>query len=256
MQPHPILPQHYRTAEEKPAFVQHLFDAGAPYYDRTVGWGSLGTGTMYRKMAERRAGIKSGIRLLDAAAGTGLMTEAAIALGVSPQDIVCLDPSPGMLAVAREKFSVNTVIASADDIPQPDGSFDFVTMGYALRHVASLEGTFREFFRVLRPGGKLLILEITKPSHRVGAWWFRLWFRDVYPALTRLFTRNRDAQKMMRYYWETMDAVVPPESILQAMHASGFSSVHRHVVGRIFSEYTGVKAAPAAPPSANGPHHD
>jgi demethylmenaquinone methyltransferase/2-methoxy-6-polyprenyl-1,4-benzoquinol methylase len=143
MQPHPVLTHHYRTAEEKPVFVQHLFDAGAPFYDRVVGWGFLGTGTMYRKMAQRRAGVAPGMRLLDAAAGTGLMAEAAIQLGVTAHDIVCLDPSPGMLAVAREKLSVQTVVASADAIPLPDDSFDFITMGYALRHVASLEGTCR-----------------------------------------------------------------------------------------------------------------
>jgi demethylmenaquinone methyltransferase/2-methoxy-6-polyprenyl-1,4-benzoquinol methylase len=86
-----------------------------------------------------------------------------------------------------------------------------------------------------------LILEITKPANRFGNWWFRWWFRDMYPALTRLFTRNRDAQKMMRYYWETMDAVVPPEAILDALRVVGFDQVSRHVVGRIFSEYTATK---------------
>ncbi len=256
MQPHPVLSHHYQTAEEKPAFVQNLFDAGAPYYDRTVGWGSFGTGLRYRKAAEQRAGLRAGLRLLDAAAGTGLMTEAAIQLGVSPADITCLDPSPGMLAVARSKFAVDTVVASADAIPLPDASFDFVTMGYALRHVGSLEDTFREYFRVLRPGGKILILEITKPAGGFGAWCFRRWFRDIYPALTRVFTRNRDAQKMMLYYWETMDTVVAPEAILDAQRAAGFSRTRRHVVGRIFSEYTAVKhvasrATPAgSPPSS------
>lgn len=242
MQPHPVLPQHYRTDEEKPAFVQRLFDAGAPFYDRVVGWGFLGTGTMYRKMAERRAGLTPGMRLLDAAAGTGLMAGAAIQLGVLPGDVTCLDPSPGMLAVAREKLAVRTIVASADAIPQPGEAFDFITMGYALRHVASLEGTFGEYLRVLRPGGKLLILEITKPANRFGNWWFRWWFRDAYPALTQWLTRNRDAQKMMRYYWETMDAVVPPAAIMEALRTAGFTQVRRQVVGRILSEYTATKA--------------
>lgn len=245
MQPHPVLTEHYQTADEKQAFVKSLFDAGAPYYDRAEGWGSFGTGLYYRQSAERRVGLRSGLRLLDAAAGTGLMTAAAIQLGVSPADITCLDPSPGMLAVARSKFAVATVVASADAIPLPDANFDVVTMGYALRHVDSLEGTFREYHRVLRPGGKVLLLEITKPEGGLGAWCFRRWFRDIFPALTRLFTRNRDAQKMMRYYWETMDAAVAPATILAALRSAGFTDTRRSVLGGVFSEYTAVKPGPA-----------
>ena len=243
MQPHPVLPQHYQDAAQKPVFVRNLFDAGAPFYDRVVGWGFLGSGVMYRRMAQRRAGIAAGTRILDAAAGTGLMAQGALGLGVAPADIVCLDPSPGMLAEAKKKLSVQTVVASADSIPLPDAAFDFVTMGYALRHVASLEGTFAEYFRVLRPGGRVLILEITKPANRFTRALFRLWFRDIYPFLTWLFTGSRDARKMMRYYWETMDAVVPPAEILAALRAAGFTDVHRHIVGGLFSEYTARKPA-------------
>ena len=242
MQPHPVLPHHYRTAEEKPEFLRGLFDAGAPFYDRVVGWGSFGTGLPYRRTAERRAGLKAGMRLLDAAAGTGLMAEAAIQLGVRPEDIVCLDPSAGMLEVTRAKLKVETVVAPADAIPLESGQFDFITMGYALRHVASLQGAFSEYLRVLRPGGSVLILEITKPAHPLANAVFRAWFGSVYPALTGLFTRSREARAMMRYYWETMDTVVPPATILAALQEVGFTEVKRHVVGGLFSEYTARKA--------------
>jgi len=244
MQPHPPLTAYYGTSDEKRDFVQVLFDQGAPFYDRVVGWGFLGTGVTYRRMAQRRAGLERGLKLLDAAAGTGLMAEAAIKAGVAPADIVCLDPSSGMLAVAREKLQVEIIQATADAIPLEDASFDFVTMGYALRHVADLEATFREYARVLRPGGRVLILEVTKPENRCGAWLFRLWFRNLYPALARLFTGSEDARRMMRYYWETMDTVVPPATILDALRAAGFIRVRRRVVGAIFSEYFAAKSMP------------
>lgn len=244
MQPHPPLTDYYRTPDEKRNVVQTIFDQGAPFYDRVVGWGFLGTGLKYRQMAQRRAGLRSGLKLLDAAAGTGLMAEAAIKVGVAPADIVCLDPSGGMLAVARKKLQVEIVQATADAIPLEDARFDFITMGYALRHVADLEGTFREYSRVLRPDGRVLILEVTKPVNRFGAWLFRLWFRNLYPALSRIFTGSDDARRMMRYYWETMETVVPPNAILDALRAAGFTRVRRHVVGAIFSEYFAVKPIP------------
>ena len=122
-----------------------------------------------------------------------------------------------------------------------DGSFDFLTMGYALRHVADLETTFREYRRVLRPGGKALILEVTKPEGRFAGFFFRIYFGRVYPWLTQLFTRSRDAREMMRYYWETMDACVPPESVLAALQAAGFTEAKRVRMGGLFSEYVAVK---------------
>ena len=70
-------------------------------------------------------------------------------------------PSAGMLAVAQTKLAAHFVLGRAEQIPLPDNSFDFLTMGYALRHVTSLENTFHEYRRVLKPGGKLLIMEIT-----------------------------------------------------------------------------------------------
>jgi demethylmenaquinone methyltransferase/2-methoxy-6-polyprenyl-1,4-benzoquinol methylase len=118
-------------------------------------------------------------------------------------------------------------------------------MGYALRHVMDLETTFRQYHRVLRPGGTVLILEVTKPSSAAGRFFFRLYFGRIYPALTQLFTRSRDAREMMAYYWETMDACVPPEDVLAAMSAAGFSEVKRKHIGGLFSEYSGIKPAPA-----------
>jgi demethylmenaquinone methyltransferase/2-methoxy-6-polyprenyl-1,4-benzoquinol methylase len=241
MLPHPALTEHYSSTEAKPAFVNRLFDAGAKYYDGVVDWGFLRSGSYYRRWVQQRHGLKRGHHVLDVACGTGLVAvESAKILG-SAENITCLDPSAGMLDVARQKLPARFIQGRAEAMPLADNSFDFLTMGYALRHVTSLETTFREYLRVLRPGGKVLILEVTKPTGRFANFLFRLYFGQIYPALTQLFTRSRDARDMMRYYWETMDACVPPETVLSALRDAGFRDVKRTRILHLFSEYTAVK---------------
>jgi demethylmenaquinone methyltransferase/2-methoxy-6-polyprenyl-1,4-benzoquinol methylase len=242
MIPHPPITARYASSAEKPDFVRQLFDNGAKYYDAVVDWGFFHSGALYRRWTQKRHGLKPGMQLLDVACGTGLMAVAAAQILGSAENITCLDPSEGMLAVARTKLAARFVQGRAEALPFTDEAFDFLTMGYALRHVASLEETFGEFHRVLRPGGKLLILEVTKPTGRLGAFLFRLYFGRIYPFLTRLFTRSRDAATMMTYFWETMDACVPPGSVLEALRAAGFGQVTRQPLLGLFSEYIAVKA--------------
>jgi demethylmenaquinone methyltransferase/2-methoxy-6-polyprenyl-1,4-benzoquinol methylase len=186
--PHPLLAPHYSTPEAKPDFVNRLFDEGAKHYDSVVEWGFLRSGASYRHRTLKQHGLQAGDRLLDVACGTGLVAvEAAKILGTADL-ITCLDPSAGMLDVARSKLAAHFVLGRAEQIPLPDNSFDFLTMGYALRHVTSLEAAFWEYRRVLKPGGRLLILAVTKPSGRVAGFFFRLYFGRILPLLTRLFT--------------------------------------------------------------------
>lgn len=242
MIPHPVLPEWYRRPEEKPAFINTLFDQGAAHYDRVVDWGFLHSGARYRRSALNRHGLRPGLQMLDVACGTGQVAAAAAQILGSAQTITCLDPSEGMLAVARARLDARFVVGRAESLPFPDDSFDFITMGYALRHVVELEQALGEFRRVLKPGGTLLIMEITKPRSRIGAFLFRLYFGRLYPVLAQFITRSREARAMMEYFWQTMDACVPPTSIRADMRGAGLDAVRSRTLAGIFTEYCAQKA--------------
>jgi demethylmenaquinone methyltransferase/2-methoxy-6-polyprenyl-1,4-benzoquinol methylase len=233
--PHPPLPQYYGEATRREQFVRTIFDDTAEWYDSIIAMLSFGSGNRYRGMALLRAGLTAETKLLDVASGTGVVARAA---RKTTNSVIGLDPSIGMLAAGRRKERFQQVQARAESLPFADASFDLLTVGYALRHFADLRATFAEYRRVLRPGGKVLILEITRPRTRLGHAALRFYLGRVIPFATRLRTRNADAEKLMHYYWDTIDACVPPEQILAALRDAGFHDTQRHVELGIFSEYT------------------
>ena len=243
--PHQTISARYGGPGDKPAYLQSLFDRGAPHYDRVNGFGFLWTGGPYRRRALRLAGLRPGMDVLDVACGTGPVTRECLRMLRGSGRVVGVDPSPGMLTVARQRVPGAEFRAGhAEALPVDDHSVDFLVMGFALRHVGELERAFREYRRVLRPGGRVLVLEISRPRSRLGLVAARTYFRDVLPRLTRLVTGSRDAHEMMSYYWETIDACVPPDAIVAALHAAGFDAVQRRTELGLFSAFTAT--APAA----------
>lgn len=235
LRPHPPLADWYSSEEERLRRVRAWFDQTAEHYDWIGQTMSFGSGHLYRRQVLGRAGIRSGSRVLDVACGTGVLAEAATRLAGPAGRVVGLDPSRGMLARARRREIRHLTQGIAEALPFADGSFDLVTMGYALRHVADLETTFAEYRRVLAPGGRLLILEITRPRTRLSLALVRFWLGRVVPWFSGF--GNRPARELMAYYWETVDACVPPETILAALAAAGFARPERRLSLGIFSEY-------------------
>jgi len=238
--PHPTLPAYFHDERERRTLVDHLFDVSAAHYDAVIGAMSFGTGRWYRRDALKRAGLGPGMDVLDLATGTGIVAQAAASL-TSEDRVTGIDPSQGMLEQARKGTSLRYVRGIAERLPFKDASFDFLSMGYALRHVADLRTTFAEAHRVLRPGGRLLLLEITRPSSRAGLLAARVYLGTVVPVLTGAFTGSRDARRLFHYYWDTIQHCVPPETILAALTAAGFPEAQRNVVLGVFSEYLGLK---------------
>jgi len=241
--PHPPLREFYRQPADRERFVQDLFDGSAPWYDWAIAFLSFGSGNWYRRQVLARAGLKSGDRVLDIATGTGVVAREAVSITTS---VVGLDPSIGMLLAGREKARITNVQGKSELLPFRDASFDLVTIGFALRHFADLEAVFTECARVLRPNGKLLILEITAPASRTARALLGLYMGGIVPAAAAILTRRARVAKLLRYYWATTRDCVRPDSILSAMRGAGFRDAHRNVDIRIFSEYSGV--TPPAPP--------
>jgi demethylmenaquinone methyltransferase/2-methoxy-6-polyprenyl-1,4-benzoquinol methylase len=236
--PHAPLAEYYGDPSRRERFVRDIFDETAEWYDDIIAMLSFGSGNWYRGKALERAGLTRGMQLLDLATGTGVVARAARGL---TDRIVGADASIGMLIAGRAKTGLPAVEAKGERLPFRDASFDMVTIGYALRHFADLRVLFDELHRVLRPGGRVLILEITRPRSRGGYALMRFHLNRIVPLLARVRSRSRDAEKLMHYYWDTIDKCVPPETIVGALADAGFRDARRHVEVGAFSEYTAQK---------------
>jgi demethylmenaquinone methyltransferase/2-methoxy-6-polyprenyl-1,4-benzoquinol methylase len=241
--PHPVLKKYYARERDRQPFVAALFEGAARYYDRGCAVGSLGTGQAYRRSVLLRSGLRAGARLLDVATGTGLVARCAAQIVGPSGTVVGLDPSGAMLREARKFDAAWLVQGTVEELPFGSEHFDFVSMGYALRHVADLRIALAECLRVLRPGGRLLLLEISQPSTAVGRWVARAYMEKAVPLLTRLLTRSSQAELLMKYHWDTIAECVPPVTILDVLAATGFSDVERRVLGGVLSEYLARKPA-------------
>ncbi len=244
--PHPPIAGFYDVLSDKRPFLTAIFDDTAADYDRVERWMSFGTGAWYRRQALLRAGLAPGMRVLDVATGTGLVAREALSIVGPAGSVVGVDPSAGMLRRAADALGIETVVSTAEALPFADASFDFVSMGYALRHVESIARTMAEFRRVLRPGGRLCVLEITRPTSALGRGLLRAYLGAVGGVMSRVVTLTERTPDLWRYYWETIEQCVPPQAVLDAITQAGFTGSGRLLKG-IFSEYTATNPASPAP---------
>lgn len=239
--PHPPIEGAYAVPDQKRQFVNAIFDATAHDYDRVERWLSLGSGAWYRGQALARAGLKPGMSIADVAVGTGLVAGAALKIIGEGGRLVGIDPSQEMMRHAKERLGIETVAGRAESLPLENASFDFLSMGYALRHVEDLNSVFGEFRRVLKPGGRLCILEITRPRTALGRAFLRLYLGTLSRTIGLFGKLAPRTPELWAYYWETIDKCLPPQSVMDSIAAAGFSDVNRNVVGGIFSEYTATR---------------
>jgi demethylmenaquinone methyltransferase/2-methoxy-6-polyprenyl-1,4-benzoquinol methylase len=241
--PHSTLKSYDAADADRSRYVRDLFDKTAQHYDtieRIFGNGGL----LYRRWALRINGLKPGMKVLDVAIGTAAVASGAAKIVGPEGQVFGVDPNQAMMRQARRRFDGPLTQGVAQALPFADDTFDFVTMGIALRHVSDLKAAFSEYRRVLKPGGKLWILEGHVAKSKLGYALTRFVWAKLIPGLTLLFTRDRDAKELMDYYWDTVDQCVPPEEIVGALEAVGFQHARTRVtVPGAFCEYKGQKAA-------------
>lgn len=239
--PHAPLTSYYEEVDRRERYVMDLFTRTAKYYDTVEALFGNG-GIRYRRFSLKRAGLRPGMKVLDVAMGTGAVARGASKLVGPSGRVVGVDPNPGMLAEATKVFSGSRVRGVGQALPIASEQFDFVTMGIALRHVSDLVATFREYLRVLVPGGRLWILEGHVPESRIGHGIARFVWARVIPGLTKLATGSSEAKELMDYYWDTVEQAVDPDTILRCLAEAGFEQPRfKVVVPGAFCEYTATR---------------
>ncbi len=238
--PHAPLPAYYRDESDHARYVRRIFVETAVDSDRIERAMAFGSGGWYRREALVRAGLQAGDKVVDVGIGTGLLARQACDLIGERGRLIGVDPSPGMLAQV-DLPGVELRAGRAEELPCATGEADFLSFGYAFRHVSDVDAALREFHRVLRPGGRLLILEISQPSGWLSRTLVKFYMRRVVPTLARVVARERGSVELWRYYWDTIESCIPPAQILEAMERAGFLQVQRNTELGVFSEYTAVR---------------
>jgi demethylmenaquinone methyltransferase / 2-methoxy-6-polyprenyl-1,4-benzoquinol methylase len=233
-----------RDSEEFATQVRGMFDRIAGVYDVMNSAMSAGLHHEWRQRAVERAQVTPGADALDICCGTGdLALELRRQIGPDGRVVGC-DFSEPMLELARQKsgeegLPVEFGWADALDLPYGDASFDVATIGFGARNLADLDKGISEMSRVLRPGGRLVILEITRPQREPLATFYSVWFDRLVPFIGN-FAGDPEAYS---YLPNSVRAFPEPRALAAKMDAAGFEGIRWLLLaGGIVAIHSGVKA--------------
>ena len=238
----------YQTVAEadKAQRVRGVFDSVATRYDLMNDLMSLGVHRLWKRFAMQLTGVRAGQRVLDLASGTGDLAVRLAGL-VGPTGLVVMsDINAAMLAQGRDRMlddgrvgNVRYAQLDAEALPFPAGSFDCVTIGFGLRNVTHKERALAEMHRVLRPGGRALVLEFSHPTAAPLKAAYDLYSFQVLPRLGRLVAND---EASYRYLAESIRMHPDQETLKGMMEAAGFELCDVHnLTGGVVAVHRGFR---------------
>ena len=231
---------------EKASHVKAVFDSVASRYDLMNDLMSLGIHRLWKRQAVELAGVRRGQRVLDLASGTGDLAQRFSGI-VGPQGTVVMsDINAAMLGRGRERLTdlglvgnLHYTLADAEALPLPDNHFDCVTIGFGLRNVTNKQNALHEMFRVLRPGGRALILEFSHPTSAPLQKVYDLYSFNILPTLGKLVADDADSY---RYLAESIRMHPDQETLRSMMEIAGFERCdYFNLTGGIVAIHRGYK---------------
>jgi demethylmenaquinone methyltransferase/2-methoxy-6-polyprenyl-1,4-benzoquinol methylase len=225
--------------------IRKLFDNIAPDYDKLNHILSLNIDKGWRKKAVREiVDVQSPLTVLDVACGTGDFTIEIAQKAAEGSSVIGIDLSEGMMKIGREKIKATGVSAEmvqgdCEALPYADGTFDRISVGFGVRNFEHLELGLQEMLRVLKPGGKLVILELSVPSNSLVRWFYKLYFLKILPAIGGMVSGDRGAYE---YLPDSVLKFPAPGRFVQMMFGVGYKNiVHRALTFGICRMYIGTK---------------
>ena len=234
------------NVEEKAGKVAEVFHSVAGNYDLMNDLMSGGIHRLWKRVTIEMSGVRSGHSVLDIAGGTGDLA-AKFSRIVGPEGTVVLaDINDSMLKVGRDRLvdrgisdNVRFSQADAQYLPFPDNTFDVITIAFGLRNVTDKDMALRSMLRVLKPGGKLLVLEFSKPPNTVLSKIYDGYSFNILPKLGKLFANDADSYQ---YLAESIRMHPDQDTLLGMMDAAGFNNTDYHnMTGGIVALHRGVK---------------
>lgn len=234
----------YNTDKSKKEEVTEMFDNISAKYDFLNHFLSLGIDHLWRRKAVKKLQHLKPKRILDLATGTGDFAIALLAL--KPTQVIGMDISPGMLSVGKKKMHSKKVehiidmqLGDSENMPFEEGYFDAITVGFGVRNFENLEKGLLEMLRVTRKGGKIIILEFSKPKRFPIKQVFGFYSKVVIPFLGKRISKD---EKAYAYLPESVEAFPEGKAMVDLLKSLGYQHVQSTLVsGGIATIYSGVK---------------